>query len=190
MITIIEDTRQQADKHEIKHKQMEQLGAKIIRSKLPLGDYALMTDMSTVIDTKKDMNEMYSNIIHDHVRFNAEIKLAKECGIKLIFLIEQGHIINCIDDVAEWSNPQVGKRKIIVRSILVKNEAINKFQYLTIEEMEYIAKQNNIKIPKIPVPSPQLAVAMHTLEERYGCKFLFCAKKDTGRRIIEILGGE
>ncbi len=29
-----------------------------------------------------------------------------------------------------------------------------------------------------------------TFERKYGCRFLFCEKKDTGKRIIELLGGD
>ena len=134
---------------------MASLGAKLIRSKLPIGDYALLTDLSTVIDTKQDLQEVYSNIISDHKRFIAEIVKAKDNEIKLIFLVEHGKDINCITDVANWVNPrrpQKGK--------------------------------------KPPVPSTQLCKAMETIQERYGCEFLFCSKNDTGKRIIELLGGE
>lgn len=30
---------------------------------------------------------------------------------------------------------------------------------------------------------------LSTFQRKYGCRFLFCEKKDTGRRIIELLGG-
>ena len=28
------------------------------------------------------------------------------------------------------------------------------------------------------------------IARKYGCRFLFCEKKDTGKRIIELLGGD
>jgi len=34
-----------------------------------------------------------------------------------------------------------------------------------------------------------LAKIMHTLERKYDCKFEFCDKLHTGKRIIEILSG-
>jgi hypothetical protein len=187
---IIEDTGQKLGQHDEKRQQMEQLGAKIIRSKLLVGDYMLASGGTISVDTKKDMMEMYGNIIQDHVRLSNEIKLAKDCGIKLIFLIEHGDSIKNIDDVEKWKNPRMGKYKIIVRSILLRNGIIAKFSNLSLEDMQFLAKQHGIKIPKPPVPSTQLATAMRTLEERYGCEFRFCNKKNTGKRIIELLGGE
>ena len=38
---IIEDTKQKVGKHLYKNRQMEKLGAKVIRFKLPVGDYVL-----------------------------------------------------------------------------------------------------------------------------------------------------
>ena len=29
-----------------------------------------------------------------------------------------------------------------------------------------------------------------TFQRKYGCRFLFCEKEETGRKIIELLGGE
>lgn len=37
------------------------------------------------------------------------------------------------------------------------------------------------------IPGDQLATAMHTMSGRYGCQFMFCDPKDSGKRIIEIL---
>ena len=37
------------------------------------------------------------------------------------------------------------------------------------------------------VPGDQLATAMHTLEGRYGCEFMFCDPKEAGRIIMELL---
>jgi hypothetical protein len=190
MINITEDTGQKLGQHELKNQRMKELGATVRRSKLLIGDYMLTSGGTVSVDTKKDMSEMYCNIIQDHVRLTNEMKLARDCNIKLIFLIEHGGSIKSIDDVPNWKNPQVGKHKIIVRSILLKHGLIAKFSTLDIEDLMMLAKRNDVKIPKPPVPSAQLATAMKTLEERYGCEFLFCKKEDTGRRIIEILGGE
>lgn len=190
MINITEDTGQKIGQHDLKNQRMKELGATVRRSKLLVGDYMLTSGGTVSVDTKKDMSEMYCNIIQDHVRLTNEMKLARDCNIKLIFLIEHGGSIKSIDDVPNWKNPQVGKHKIIVRSILLKRGLIVKFSTLDIEDLTVLAKRNDVKIPKPPVPSAQLATAMKTLEERYGCEFLFCKKEDTGRRIIEILGGE
>lgn len=189
-MTIIEDTRQQAKQHVAKQEQMIRLGAKIIRSKLPIGDYALLTDLSTVIDTKKDMTEVYLNIITDHKRFVKELKKAKENGIKLIVLVEHGKGITNIDDVKKWVNPQIARYKSEIRKALIECDVISKFDSISLDEMIRLAKENRVAIKKSPVSSEQLAKAMLTLTERYGVEFQFCNKCDTGKRIVEIFGGD
>lgn len=37
------------------------------------------------------------------------------------------------------------------------------------------------------VPGDQLATAMHTMSGRYGCEFMFCDPRESGKRIIELL---
>lgn len=37
------------------------------------------------------------------------------------------------------------------------------------------------------VPGDQLATAMHTVQNRYGCRFVFCRPEDAGKIISEIL---
>ena len=86
---LIEDTRQQAGKHENKRKAFEEAGAKVIRSKLPFGDYALAP--TTAIDTKQDIKEIAQNMCgsaREKSRFREECKLAKDSGCRLIILIE------------------------------------------------------------------------------------------------------
>ena len=108
-MTIIEDTRQQANKHELKHKYFEENGINILRSKLPIGDYARLDNMSLVIDTKKDIQELILDVTKDHERFKKEILRAKENGIKLIVLVENDEDVTNIEDLLEWENPRLEK---------------------------------------------------------------------------------
>lgn len=59
---ILEDTRQQAKKHELKHKWFSEHGVMVNRTKLYVGDYTLPTDQSICIDTKKDFAELQADI--------------------------------------------------------------------------------------------------------------------------------
>lgn len=104
---IIEDTRQQAGKHDLKHGFFGQNGVRIVRSKLPFGDYCLPPRIA--IDTKQNISEIAGNICgttKEHVRFREECKLAKECGCKLIILIENEEGIRRIEDLPFWENPR------------------------------------------------------------------------------------
>jgi ribosome-associated protein len=110
-IVLIEDTRQQADKHALKHEYFAANNIKIVRSKLPVGDYADIKNMSVVIDTKKDIQEIISNVTTQHERFRAECDLAAECGIQLIVLIENKNNVREIKDLAGWYNWRLKRNK-------------------------------------------------------------------------------
>lgn len=105
-MAILEDSRQQAGKHEIKHKYFSNAGISVIRSKLPWGDYAAPPPVS--VDTKANMDEIAGNICgKEHKRFINECKAARDAGCKLIFLVENDLGITDISDVHTWINPRV-----------------------------------------------------------------------------------
>lgn len=110
-IVLIEDTRQQKGKHIAKHEFFDSNEISVIRSKLPVGDYANIKNMSIVIDTKKDIQEIISNVTKQHERFRSECELAKSSGIKLIVLIENKQNIKCINDLAGWYNWRLKNNK-------------------------------------------------------------------------------
>ena len=103
-MTIIEDTRQQSGKHNIKHEHFEQLGINLIRSKLPFGDYCLPPEIA--IDTKQNMLEIVQDMVSDHQRFKRECLAAKDAGCTLIILIENTDGITDVSDVHTWFNPR------------------------------------------------------------------------------------
>ena len=105
---IIEDTRQQAGKHEIKHRHFHNHGVSVLRSKLPFGDYAAPPRVA--IDTKENMLEIAGNICgtsKEHIRFKNECIKARDCGCKLIILVENEEGIKSINDVFRWQNPRL-----------------------------------------------------------------------------------
>ena len=107
MIVILEDSRQQAGKHEIKHKKFSVLQVFLSRCKLPVGDYALPPERA--VDTKANMQEIAQNIggsRAEHKRFINELKLAQQLGIKLYILVENTDHIQSIEDVPRWKNPR------------------------------------------------------------------------------------
>jgi ribosome-associated protein len=179
-LTIIEDTRQQVDKHKIENAQLEKLGVKLLRSKLPVGDYANIKNLSIVIDSKKDLQECVGNICSggkkkkngetEHDRFRNECIFARDNGIKLIILVEHGWGIKSLDDVALWMNPRI--------------EAFNR----KIKSMQ--RKCQPTAGMKPPTTGQTLAKAMRTMQEKYGVEFQFCSRGDAGKKIVEILGGD
>ena len=59
---ILEDSRQQERKHEIKHSYFRSVGVHWNRTALYCGDYTLPADQSVCIDTKKDIQELIGDI--------------------------------------------------------------------------------------------------------------------------------
>ena len=105
---LIEDSRQQKGKHEQKHKDFADMGVNLLTNILPYGDYAYPPKVS--VDTKRNMEEIAQNIggaASEHQRFKRECIKAKECGGKLIILVENTDGITCVNDVHKWINPEL-----------------------------------------------------------------------------------
>lgn len=110
-MNIIEDTNQKKDKHANIHTAFKKNGDKVIRCRLPFGDYAASYTVS--VDTKQDLTEIGNNLCGakaEKDRFIREEKLAQEMECKLIILIEQEGIKN--------------KRNLIGIKIKLKNRKI------------------------------------------------------------------
>lgn len=142
------DTREKARAIQSIKAEFSRQGVKTVTSKLFVGDYARLDNMTTVIDRKQNLNELAGNICEK--RFHEEIKRAAENGIQIIFLVEHGRKVSDMIDVLFWTNPRI------------------------VESPHCISGEHLYK-------------SMNTLTERYGVKWEFCEKRNTGKRIIEIL---
>lgn len=106
---IIIDTRQQANKHKHKETVWVQLGVQTVRSKLIVGDYARLDNLTVSVDTKKDIVEVAGNICgKQHERFRAECELARKCNIRLVVLIEETPPRG---DLTLWQSPKTRSGK-------------------------------------------------------------------------------
>ena len=133
-------------------------------SKLIVGDYMSYDNPRLVIDRKQNLTELCINVCQDHDRFRRELLRAQELGIQLIFLIEHGKEIRTLDDVIWWKNPR--------------------------EERRIRMEDGGLKVIRTKAMRGEvLYKILKTQERKYGCRFLFCSKKETGKRIIEILEG-
>lgn len=104
-MVIIEDTRQQSGKHDLKHTEFTTRGVELVRCKLPFGDYAPIPPVS--VDTKRDMEEIAGNICGaEHARFIRECKAAQAAGCQLVILVENTDGIRKLSDVHKWVNPR------------------------------------------------------------------------------------
>ena len=99
-MTIITDSREKA--HIIGRilDYFDREGIKHYSSKLIVGDYMNIDNPKLTIDRKFSLSELANNLTNDSGRFMREIRLAKELGIHLIVLCEQGALVKRIKDLA------------------------------------------------------------------------------------------
>lgn len=125
-------------------------GIKHYSSKLIVGDYMNIDNPRRVVDRKFSLSELATNLTNDSGRFMREIRLAKELGIHLIVLCEQGAWVKGIKDIAQWHNPMQGK------------------------------------IP-YAISGKDLMERIYRVHIAYDVDFLFCDKRSTGKKIVELL---
>lgn len=198
-MTIIEDTRNKVGQHERKNRQLNELGYKVMRSKLPAGDYGLLTDLSVVIDTKMDLQEIYNNLIgKGHAAFRNECLLCQQNGIKLIILCEHMYANeeNQLEEMIEKTEKNIqaykhsGYRAAPKKYYRAVREMKHNIEY-PVHSLEDVQKWQNPRISESPkaVNGGRLYKTMQTMTRKYGVQWEFCDKLNTGRRIAELLGG-
>lgn len=187
---LLEDSRQQLGRHDTKHSYFNKHDIEVKRTKLYVGDYTLPTNQSVCIDTKKDIQELVGDICgKQHVRFREELIRAQESGIRLIILVEnEGGLIPRtkdiynptiydLKDLHKWKNP---------RLFIMKNKEDEVIGYHRNGRPKYRLVQKYPNATK----GITLQKACETMEEKYGCKFLFTTPGESGRKIIELLTTE
>jgi len=162
------DSREHAKEWERISKQFDKLGVKYFRSKLYVGDYQSLDNARLVIDRKKNLQELCGNVCQQHERFKAELKRAQEAGIQIIILCEHGSGIKELADVYWWENP---------RSKFTTIKMVN-------------GRPKRVPLNPNAISGEKLFKTLQTIGRRYGIRFEFCNKADTGKRIVELLGGE
>ena len=168
---LLEDTRNQPGKHDMKNQYFSEHGVEVRRTKLYVGDYTLTTDQSVCIDTKKDIQELVGDICgKSHERFRDECIRAQEAGVKLIILVENdpgyvdrrqtiyNHVVRSVDDLFSWRNPRA-------------------FIWIKGKQKYPLATKGSV-----------LAKCCKTMHEKYGVEFQFCTNEESGGRILELLG--
>ena len=163
------DSRQQANKHDLKDKYFQEKGIKTLKSKLPFGDYALINDTSLVIDTKKDMLELENCLTKDHIRFRNEITNANSFGIGIIILIEEKVQYKNLDDVA--NRYEIPKWKSNAYAM---------------EDGKWTCKHRKGQ-PMGQFKVDTLVKAMKTMQQKYAVIFAFTTPEKCGEVIIDIL---
>ena len=150
VLTIVTDTREKPKAIERIMGYFNQIGVRVIRSKMYVGDYQLLSNPYLVVDRKQSLSELCNNVVQDHKRFRDELLRAQEVGIKVVVLVEHGGGIKSLDDVPNWVNPR-------------------------------------LKESPLAVSGERLYKILKAMAYTYNVRFEFCDKRQTGRRIMEIL---
>lgn len=161
------DTREHKSEWKRIQKQFDALGVQYFRSKLYVGDYQSLDNPRLVIDRKKDLNELCGNVCQQHDRFKAELIRAMQQNIKIVILVEHGEDVKSLEDVYFWENPR--KHEVIWKTVNGK-------------------RVKTVRSAKA-IDGMQLYKSLCTIRDRYNVDFEFCTKEETGKRIVEILGG-
>lgn len=195
-MTLVEDSNNKPGKHELKNRWWADKGIEVQRYRLPVGDYILMNDKvkdvidrkakrgipvkmmdfmgcyDTVCDSKESILELCQNLQADHQRFKDSCILAQNNHIKLYIVVENdfqwisrtknifNNPVRKIEDLFSWKNP---------RAFIFKG---GKQAYPNCAEGSWIAK------------------TCMTMENKYGCKFVFCKPDESAETIIRILEGK
>ena len=122
---ILRDTRQKSEEHII--KEFDKQGILHIRTGLPSADYMAVRydkekgfylDYSILIDTKKDIEEIASNLCNsqNHQRILREIQKGKDLRAKQFVFLINGGKVKTIEDLQNWSS----KRTKVKGEVLLK----------------------------------------------------------------------
>ena len=170
MAAIVEDSRQQDGKHGHIGKWMEAHGVEFMprASALPFGDY--MRDGSNVsVDTKKDVQEVAGNVGKDHARFIRECERARVAGYRLVILVEEHPEYNDRTNLYGW------RSKVCLMCRKCNPSKATR------------CMRSGKPRPK-PMSGQTLAKIIQKIETEYDVRFEFCNRRDTARRICELLG--
>jgi hypothetical protein len=162
--------------------EFDKQGVNYFTSKLLVGDYMSLDNPRLIIDRKQNLSEVCNNVCQQHERFRKELIKANKAGISLVLLIEHGGQIKSMEDVFFWKNPRQWK---------FEKDTKEKYGFhwsTPFDEVQQALKEKKIRIFP-PTSGEQLYRSLCTIRDRYGVEVEFCDKKDTGKRIIEILGG-
>ncbi len=188
-MVVAEDTRQQihaGDKHANIHRHCKRNGIEVVRLTLPFGDYALMDSLEDRVITYKDANQEEHTVIR-------KVPI-QGCG---------GVFVDTKKDFLEIASNLTKEHKRFKAECVKAQEAGCQLVIL-IEEIPPFGRVDMWESPVFthsgrnytagqPMTRANPALLnkiMDTMHERYGVRFEFCDRSQTGRILLAILTGQ
>lgn len=153
-------------------KTFDEKGVNYFSSKLLVGDYMNLDNPRLIIDRKQDLQELHGNVCQQHERFKRELLKAMQANIQLIILIEHGEDIKSLEDVYFFYQPPKERWRCVTRIIAGEKKKLRE------------------KYMQQAIDGKTMYKSMCTIRDRYNVRFEFCEKKNTGQKIIELLGNQ
>lgn len=156
------DTREQANTHILKY--FDKVG--LVRNKdyidqtCEYGDY-YNTETNIAVERKKNLIEFAGNCGKGHARFKRELERMKECGGKMVILIEQK---GSLDYLQHWINPKGLTKLRTLKNGDVKEVSAMQGAQMYLIVCSWLNKYDNLSIE-------------------------FVSKAEAPQRILEILKG-
>lgn len=170
-IYLIQDTREKVGKKTEIDDYFKQQNIKLLRSKLPYGDYCRVDKMNLTIDVKMSALELFNCMTKDHIRFRNEIKGANDFGIGIVILIEETDYYATLDTFRDWYRIPVWKS--------------DGWQTSSNGTQRFKTHRKGEPMTKVDVNA--IVKAMKTMQEKYAVLFKFTTKERCGADIINIL---
>ena len=171
------DKNQLAGKHGasnyLKHSQMVREGAKLVPLRIPFGDYILVNDtIKAIINKAGGIDNVHKKDLLNAITLSIDTKKSLQEVI--------GNI--CSKQHERFRRELISSQG---RLILLIEEP-------EIETLEDVWWWDNPRLKNNPkaVKGTSLYKSLCTIRDEYGVDVKFCHRKDTGKEIIKILGGE
>lgn len=159
----------------VKHRQMKSLGAELLPLRIPFGDYILVDEkVREVIERVGGADKVSKKDLIGAIKVSIDTKkdLVELCG-------------NVCQDHERF------KRELL--KPMAQNDAklillIEDGQIDCLEDVYFWRNPRLARSPKATT-GPALYKSLRTIRDEYNVDVQFCSGTDTGRRIIELLGG-
>lgn len=166
------DTREKPDVIKNIIAEFDRQSVKYFRSKLHVGDYINLDNPRLAIDRKHNLAELCANT-SDVPKKDAKGRFKR---------YESGELET---ELKRFTDELKRANDIGIKLIILCEHGGN------IKTLSDVAKWNNPRLKESPlaVSGERLYKKLYMLSKTYNVEFVFCDKKSTGKRIIELLGG-